>query len=79
MTKSELIHRIAEQNSHLTHREVEVLRLVSGGKTNKEIGFELYISPKTVDTHISSILGKIGAANRAEATAYAFRSGLVEA
>ena len=56
---------------------VEVLQLVAQGKTNQEIAGALFISVKTVSTHISNILGKTGAANRAEATAYAMRKGLV--
>jgi DNA-binding CsgD family transcriptional regulator len=60
----------------LTQREVEVLRLVAAGKSNPEIGAELFISPRTVTTHVSNILNKINAANRAEATGYAVREGL---
>jgi len=60
----------------LTGREVEVLRLVASGKTNPEIGEDLFISPRTVTTHVSNILNKINAANRAEAAAYASRQGL---
>jgi DNA-binding CsgD family transcriptional regulator len=62
----------------LTNREVDVLRVVARGKTNQEIGFELFISPKTVDTHMRSILRKTASANRAEAAAYAARRGLAE-
>jgi DNA-binding NarL/FixJ family response regulator len=61
----------------LTQREVEVLRLVASRKSNPEIGGELFISPRTVTTHVSNILNKINAANRAEATGYAVRQGLV--
>ena len=61
----------------LTERELDVLRLVGAGKTNKEIGSELYISPKTVDTHVRSILRKTGCANRAGAATYATRHGLL--
>ncbi len=60
----------------LTQREVEVLRLVAAGKSNPEIGEELFISARTVTTHVSNILNKINAANRAEAAAYASRNGL---
>ncbi|MFQ6028388.1 MAG: AAA family ATPase, partial [Dehalococcoidia bacterium] len=60
----------------LTQREVEVLRLVAAGKTDREIGEELFISNRTVTTHVSNILNKTGAANRAEAAAYASRHGL---
>ena len=61
----------------LTEREVEVLRLVAAGKSNPEIGEELFISPRTVTTHVSNILNKINAANRAEAAAFATRNDLV--
>ena len=61
----------------LTHREVEVLRLVAAGRSNPEIGEELFISPRTVTTHVSNILKKINAANRAEAAAFATRNDLV--
>ena len=60
----------------LTTREVEVLRLVSAGKTDREIAEELIISARTVTTHVSHILNKTGAANRAEAASYATRNGL---
>jgi DNA-binding CsgD family transcriptional regulator len=62
----------------LTEREVEVLRHIVLGLTNQKIGDKLFISPKTVQTHIRNIYEKIGAANRAEASAYAIRKGLTE-
>jgi DNA-binding CsgD family transcriptional regulator len=61
----------------LTPREVEILRLVGAGKSNPEIAKALYISPRTVSTHVSHILNKINAANRTEAASYANRHGLV--
>lgn len=61
----------------LTKREVEVLVLVSKGKSNQEIGYELSISTKTVASHLHRIFDKIGVANRAEAAAYAIRNNLV--
>ena len=61
----------------LTEREVEVLRLVAAGKTNREIAGELFISARTVTTHLGNIFNKISTANRAEAAAYATRHGLV--
>lgn len=67
--------RAAEPN--LTERELEVLALVVAGRTNPEIGLVLTISLGTVRTHVSSILEKLGAASRAEATAIAIRRGLV--
>lgn len=60
----------------LTAWEVEVLRLIATGKSNREIGDALVISENTVIRHVSNILGKIRAANRAEASAYAVRHGL---
>ncbi len=60
----------------LTEREREVLGLLASGCSNKEIGAELFISPKTVSVHVSNILGKLGAASRTEAAAIAHREGL---
>ena len=60
----------------LTRREVEVLRLISGGKTDREIGEELFISVKTVGNHVSNILNKTNTANRTEAATYAALHGL---
>ena len=54
----------------LTQRETEVLNLVAEGLTNREIGQRLYISPETVEHHISRILGKLNVRNQAEAAAY---------
>jgi DNA-binding CsgD family transcriptional regulator len=62
----------------LTAREVEVLRLLAIGRTNKDISAVLAISLNTVATHVRSILEKTGAANRTEAAAYAIRMGLRE-
>ncbi len=62
----------------LTNRELEVLRLIGKGKTNKEIGDELYISLKTVKTHVSNILNKLNVQDRTQATIYAFKHGLVK-
>jgi DNA-binding CsgD family transcriptional regulator len=60
----------------LSPREVDVVRLIALGRTNLEIASDLYISEKTVDHHVSSILAKTGCANRAEAASYAARHGL---
>ena len=59
----------------LTDREREVLRLIAKGKSNRDIGSELFISPKTASVHVSNILGKLGAASRTEAAAIAYREG----
>jgi DNA-binding CsgD family transcriptional regulator/tetratricopeptide (TPR) repeat protein len=61
----------------LTNRELDVLGLVTEGRTNREIGELLYMSEKTASVHVSRILAKLGAANRAEAAASAERLGLV--
>ena len=60
----------------LSAREVEVLRLVAAGKSNRDIGEALSISLNTVDRHVFNIRTKIGAANRAEAASFAVRHGL---
>ena len=61
----------------LSAREVEVLRLVATGRSNRDIGAALFISENTVANHVRSILQKTASANRAEATAYAARKGLL--
>jgi len=60
----------------LTDRELEVLRLLADGRTNGQIGGELFITPKTASVHVSRILMKLGVTNRAEAAAAAHRMGL---
>ncbi|HEX2173429.1 MAG TPA: protein kinase, partial [Dehalococcoidia bacterium] len=62
---------------HLTGREVQVLRLIAAGRTNKEIADELVLSVRTAERHIVNIYHKIGARGRADATAYALSRGLV--
>jgi len=61
----------------LTAREVEVLRLVAAGKTNRAIADTLVISEKTVARHVSNIFTKLGLSSRSAATAYAYEHGLV--
>ena len=61
----------------LTGREVQVLRLVAGGRTNNEVAAELVLSIRTVERHIGNIYAKIGARGRADATVYALSQGLV--
>jgi non-specific serine/threonine protein kinase len=63
----------------LTAREVEVLGLLAGGKTNKRIAAELFLSVSTVQRHVANAYAKIGAHGRAEATAYALSKGLARA
>ena len=62
----------------LSRRERDVLRLLARGLTNKAIGQELFISPKTVATHVQRILTKLGVHSRAEAVGFAYRQGLVD-
>lgn len=66
----------AEPHS-LTPREQEILALVATGRSNGEIGKQLFISTKTVSVHVSNILGKLGASGRTEAAAIARRRGLL--
>ncbi|WP_435770732.1 helix-turn-helix transcriptional regulator [Nocardioides sp. SYSU DS0651] len=63
--------------AQLTPRELEILALVAEGRSNGEIGKQLFISTKTVSVHVSNILGKLGAASRTEAAAIGRRDGLV--
>jgi DNA-binding CsgD family transcriptional regulator len=60
----------------LSARELDVLRLVAQGRSNRQIGTTLFISEHTAANHVRSILRKTASANRAEATAYAYRTGL---
>jgi DNA-binding NarL/FixJ family response regulator len=67
-------HGLAEP---LTEREMEVLQLLGTGKTNKEIGSELFITERTVKFYVSAILGKLNASNRTEAVTIAVQRGLI--
>ena len=60
----------------LTEREIDVIRLIAAGRTDREIAEELIIAVRTVTTHVANILNKTGAANRAEAASFATRHGL---
>ncbi|MCP2333074.1 MULTISPECIES: response regulator [Actinoalloteichus] len=62
----------------LTDRELDVVRAVANGLTNTEIGGKLFMSLSTVKTHLASVQGKLGARNRVEVAAWAWRSGLME-
>ena len=64
-------------NGGLTRREVEVVRLVAVGQTNREIARELFLSPRTVDTHVQNIRMKLGCRSRADAARRATELGLV--
>jgi DNA-binding CsgD family transcriptional regulator len=61
----------------LSARELEVLRLVAAGKTNKEVARQLFVSERTVDRHVSNIFVKLEVPTRAAATAWAYRHGLI--
>jgi DNA-binding NarL/FixJ family response regulator len=61
----------------LTSREVDVLRLVARGRSNKQIATELVVSPRTVAHHVEHIYTKLGVTSRALATMYATEHGLV--
>jgi DNA-binding NarL/FixJ family response regulator len=77
------LERVRRLSSHgspagpLSGREVEVLRLVATGMTNRAIASELFLSEKTVARHLSNIFAKLDVTSRAAATAYAFQQGLV--
>ena len=60
----------------LTEREMDVLRCLARGMSNKEIGADLFISEKTVKTHVGSILDKLGLADRTQAALYAVKRGV---
>jgi two-component system, NarL family, response regulator LiaR len=62
----------------LTEREYDVVRLVARGRSNQEIAHELFISEKTVKTHISHILSKLNLQDRTQLAIYAIRKGLVD-
>ena len=62
----------------LTGRELAVLRLVAAGRSNAEIGAELFISPRTAGVHVTNILRKLGVTNRVQAAALAERAGLLD-
>ena len=62
----------------LTNREDEILLLISEGKSNQEIADELFITLKTVKTHVSNILSKLDVEDRTQAAIYAFKHGIVK-
>jgi two-component system, NarL family, response regulator LiaR len=68
------VHRVGD----LTEREVEVVRLVAKGMSNREIAEAMVISEKTVKTHVSSILSKLSLEDRTQLAIYAFKHGLAE-
>jgi two-component system NarL family response regulator len=76
---SEVAARLAERigGPALTEREVDVLRLMAGGRSNKVIGAELHISEGTVKFHVNNILGKLGAEDRTQAVTLALQRGII--
>jgi DNA-binding NarL/FixJ family response regulator len=66
-----------ENNSHLSQRELEVLKLIVEGKSNPEIAKVLYLSPNTIKTHVRGIMNKLSVDDRVQAAVVALRSGLV--
>jgi NarL family two-component system response regulator LiaR len=71
----------AEPRAHrtdLTARELEVLRLIARGRSNKEIARDLSVAEKTVKTHVSNVLSKLGVADRTQAALYAVQNGLAD-
>ena len=75
----ELFLRDSPREAHgLSTREMEVLRHLASGETNKEIGARLFISERTVERHVSNLLNKLGVSSRAGATAAAYKHGLLE-
>ncbi len=73
---AKLVQRVQEEP--LTEREVQILKLLAEGKSNRTIGQALYISESTVKTHLKNLFGKLDATSRAEAIALAARRGLVK-
>lgn len=71
--------RTPENPDMLTDREIEVLRLLAQGQANKEIARALHIAEKTVKTHVSNILAKLGVQSRTQAALYALRVGIAPA
>ena len=69
--------RAAAPKHGLSKRELEVLRLLASGKTNKAIGKELHLSERTIHRHVSNIFTKIDVGTRAAATAFAYENSLV--
>jgi DNA-binding NarL/FixJ family response regulator len=73
----DVLSQTQDQYSGLTERELDILRLVGKGLSNKQIGKELFISDRTVQAHLSNIFSKLGVSTRTEAVMYAVRRGWI--
>ena len=79
---AKMVGKLQQGTDHLPHhdltaRELEILNLIAQGKTNQEIAAELFIGIKTVKTHVSNVLSKLGVEDRTQAAIYAHRHKLV--
>ncbi len=70
--------KVTQLHDQLTNREMEILLLMTQGKTNQEIADELYIALKTAKVHVSNILSKLDVQDRTQAVIYAFKHSLVD-
>ncbi|MCK1981496.1 response regulator transcription factor [Peribacillus simplex] len=70
--------KVTQLHDQLTNREMEILLLMTQGKTNQEIADELYIALKTAKVHVSNILSKLAVQDRTQAVIYAFKHSLVQ-
>ncbi len=80
---TKMMEQLSNRNRHvlheeLTNREQEILLLIAQGMSNQEIADELFITLKTVKTHVSNILSKLGVEDRTQATIYAFKHQLIK-
>jgi len=78
LVATRLVGRVREPAVSLSDRELEVLRIIAGGSTNREAAARLFISEATVKTHVLHIYGKLGVNDRAAAVAVGFRRGLLD-
>jgi NarL family two-component system response regulator LiaR len=69
--------RVLENPEKLTERETEILKCVARGRANKEIARDLFVEERTVKSHVTSILRKLGVKSRTQAALYAVRTGLI--
>jgi len=77
MNGAKTAEQTAQTEEPLTERELEVLRMLARGHTDKEIAKQLYVTDVTVRTHVGRILQKLGLNNRVKAALYSYRTGLV--